>query len=71
MNSLRFSWPTGFPRLLSSPKECPVCTSIGFPEAELPKPLDRTLSLFALHPIRCVNCWRRYYGFSMTNKAST
>jgi hypothetical protein len=70
MNSLRFRWPAGLPRLLGSPKECPVCTSIEFTEAEF-HPFDRTLSLLALHPIRCVNCWRRYYGFSMTNKAST
>jgi hypothetical protein len=47
-----------------------VCTSIEFSEAEF-HPFDRALSLLALHPIRCVNCWRRYYGFSMTNKAST
>src|SRR3984893_4363549 len=31
---------------------------------------EAKLSLLALHPIRCVNCWRRYYGFSKTNKAS-
>jgi hypothetical protein len=34
MNSLRFSWPTGLPRLLGSPKECPICTSIEFTQAE-------------------------------------
>jgi len=69
MNSPRFSWPSGLPRLLYSPKECPVCTSFEFTEAEF-HPLDRIFSLLALHPIRCVNCWRRYYGFSMANKAS-
>jgi hypothetical protein len=70
MNSLRFRWLTGLPRVLSSPKVCPVCTSFEFIDAEF-RPLDRTLSLLALHPIRCVNCWRRYYGFSRTNRATT
>ena len=70
MNALRFNWPAGLPRLLSSPKECPVCTSIEFTDAEL-HPLDRTLSRLALHPIRCVNCGRRYYDFSKTNKVTT
>jgi hypothetical protein len=56
MNSLRFRWLTGLPRVLSSPKVCPVCTSFEFIDAEF-RPLDRTLSLLALHPIRCVNCW--------------
>jgi hypothetical protein len=69
MNSPRFNWPAGLPRLLSSPKECPVCTSIEFTDAES-RPLDRTSSLLALHPFRCVNCWRRYYGFSKPNKAT-
>ena len=70
MNSPRFRWPIGLPRMLSSPKKCPVCTSIEFTEAEFHS-LDRVFSVFALHPIRCVNCWRRYYGFSIANKAAT
>ena len=70
MNSLYFSWRAGFSRLIGSPKECPVCTSIEFTDAEF-HPLDRSLSFLALRPIRCVNCWRRYYGFSKTNKATT
>jgi hypothetical protein len=44
MNSLRFNWPAGLPRLLGSPKECPFCTSIEFTEAEF-HPFDRTLFL--------------------------
>jgi hypothetical protein len=63
MNSLRFSWPAGLPRVLGSPEVCPVCTSFQFVDAEF-RPLDRILSVLALHPIRCVNCWRRYYSFS-------
>jgi len=69
MNSLRINWPTGLPRLLGSPQECPVCTSVEFTDAELHR-LDRILALLALRPIRCVNCRRRYYGFSKANKAT-
>jgi hypothetical protein len=28
------------------------------------QPLDALLQLFSLRPVRCVNCWRRYYWFS-------
>jgi hypothetical protein len=70
MNLPGFSWPAGLPRLFISPKECPVCTSVEFTDAEF-HPLDRTLAILSLHPIRCVNCRRRYYGFSKTNTAST
>jgi hypothetical protein len=70
MNSLRFSWPARLPRLLGFSKKCLACTSVEFTDAEFHS-LDRVLSLLAFHPIRCVNCWRRYYGFSKTNKATT
>jgi hypothetical protein len=43
---------------------CPLCSSYEFKEAESSF-LDRPLNLFSLRPVRCVNCWRRYYWFAM------
>jgi hypothetical protein len=65
----RFQWPTELPRLLWSPPKCPLCTSVEFQIAEK-DPLDRPLSWIAFHPVRCVNCWRRYYAFSVSSKAA-
>ena len=70
MNAPRLEWPANLPRLLWSPRTCPLCKSFEFTEAEL-QPMDRPLALFSLHPLRCVNCWRRYYGFSNAPKATT
>jgi hypothetical protein len=50
------------PQILRS-QECPLCSSIEFRE-DIPQPLDRLLSVFAFRPVRCVNCWRRYYQFA-------
>jgi hypothetical protein len=70
MNAPRFDWPSSLPRLLWSPRTCPLCTSLEFTEAEL-LPMDRPLAFFSLRPLRCVNCWRRYYGFSNARKATS
>jgi hypothetical protein len=70
MNAPRFDWPSSLPRLLWSPRICPLCTSLEFTEAEL-LPMDRPLAFFSLRPLRCVNCWRRYYGFSNARKATS
>lgn len=70
MNAPRLEWPANLPRLLWSPRTCPLCKSFEFTEAEL-QPMDRPLALFSLHPLRCVNYWRRYYGFSNAPKATT
>jgi len=56
------NWPDRFPRLLWSSRSCPLCSSIEFRVAES-HPLDGVLAVFALKPVRCVNCWRRYYWF--------
>jgi len=56
-------WPSGVPRLLWLRRECPLCSSIKFEDAELHL-LDPPLRLLALYPVRCVNCWRRYYWFA-------
>ena len=52
-------WPSRVPRVLWK-RECPLCSSIEFKAAEL-HPLDPILNVFALYPVRCVNCCRRYY----------
>jgi len=39
-----------------------LCTSTEFKSAER-EWLDVFFALFSLRPVRCVNCWRRYYWF--------
>jgi hypothetical protein len=62
MKTTSLHWPPGLPRLLLR-WQCPLCTSIAFTEAEQSAmdPLFRMLHLF---PVRCCNCWRRYYSLS-------
>jgi len=57
-----------FPRIpqILRGRECPLCSSIEFRQ-DIPQPLDRLLKIFAFHPVRCVNCWRRYYQFAPKN----
>jgi hypothetical protein len=45
-------------------KMCPHCTSEKFKAAEL-RPYDGFLRMFALRPVRCMFCWRRYYWISL------
>ena len=45
MNAPRLEWPANLPRLLWSPRTCPLCKSFEFTEAEL-QPMDRPLALF-------------------------
>ena len=56
-------WPSSIPRILWKRRQCPLCSSIEFKTAES-HPLDPFLRPFALSPVRCVNCWRRYYWFA-------
>jgi hypothetical protein len=56
-------WLGRLPQVLWGRRPCPLCGSIRFVEAESGR-LDRLLAVFLLHPIRCENCWRRYYGFA-------
>jgi hypothetical protein len=44
-------------------RKCPLCTSILFTEAEH-QSLDRLLTMLSFHPVRCANCFRRYYSFA-------
>jgi hypothetical protein len=55
------NWPSKVPRLLGMGRPCPRCSSVEF-RAAVPEPADRLLAMFFLQPIRCVNCWRKYYS---------
>lgn len=57
-------WPNWLPRVLWFGLVCPCCESVHFKSSEAHS-LDQLCSLFALHPIRCTFCWRRYYWFSL------
>ena len=56
-------WLGKFLGLLWFGQECPLCTSILFTEAEHHSG-DRLLTLLSFRPVRCVNCFRRYYCFA-------
>jgi hypothetical protein len=66
MDFAALGWLGRLPRVLWTRRQCPLCSSIRFEEAELGS-LDGPLGLFMLRPIRCVNCWRRYYWFAKTS----
>ena len=63
MDTASLKWPDWLPRLIWIRLECPRCNSVKFKPAEL-RSLDGLLSMFALRPIRCTFCWRRYYWFA-------
>lgn len=63
MSIAGLTWPRNVPRLLLIRKECPLCSSIEFQTGDS-HPLDRVLKLFMFFPVRCTNCWRRYYWFA-------
>jgi hypothetical protein len=65
MESAVQGWLGRLPKILWTQRQCPLCSSIRFEVAES-GPLDGPLRLFMLRPVRCVNCWRRYYWFAMT-----
>jgi hypothetical protein len=58
------NWPNWLPRLLCIRRECPCCKSVLFKAAEL-RPLDSLLRMFALRPVRCMFCWRRFYWVTL------
>jgi hypothetical protein len=63
MDIAGLTWPSNVPRLLLMRRECPLCSSLEFKIAES-QPLDRLLKLLMFCPVRCANCWRRYYWFA-------
>lgn len=64
MNVETMTWPNWLPRVLGIRRVCPRCESVKFKPAEL-RSFDGLLGLFALRPVRCMFCWRRYYWFSV------
>lgn len=63
MNIAGLNWPNRLPQFLWIRRECPLCSSTEFKMAESHF-LDSLLGMFSLRPVRCVNCWRRYYWFA-------
>jgi hypothetical protein len=64
MNFSSRTWPNWVPHFVWLRRECPRCNSLKFKPAEL-RPIDSLLVMFALRPVRCMFCWRRYYWFSL------
>ncbi len=62
MSAIKIRWPNWAPRVLW--KKCPYCSSEQFKAAEL-RPYDGILGLFALRPVRCNFCWRRFYWITL------
>jgi hypothetical protein len=69
MDSAASGWLDRLPKVLWTRQQCPLCSSIRFEQAE-PGPFDRLLSLFMLRPVRCANCWRRYYWFAKASSTN-
>lgn len=63
MNTASHTWPNWLPHLLWMRHKCPVCNSIEF-RPDKSRSFDGLLSMFALQPVRCMYCWRRYYWFA-------
>ena len=70
MPNAGLNWPSTLPKLLWNKRECPLCSSVEFEEAESGS-LDSPLGLFSLRPVRCRNCFRRYYWFAKRVKRAT
>jgi len=64
MSTASRNWPDWLPHPLWIRRQCPRCNSVKFKQAEL-RPFDSLLSMFALRPVRCMFCWRRYYWFAL------
>jgi hypothetical protein len=64
MNVEAMTRPGWLPRLLWPRRICPCCNSVQFKPGEL-RSIDGFFALFALRPVRCMFCWRRYYWFSI------
>jgi hypothetical protein len=64
MNIDAMTWPNWLPRVLWFRHACPRCNSVQFKSAEL-RSADELLGMFALRPVRCKFCWRRFYWFSL------
>ena len=54
------NWHNGIPRYVVFRERCPICRTREF-HASMSHPLRSVLQYLAVHPVRCQNCWRRYY----------
>jgi hypothetical protein len=70
MSTANQNCPNWLPHLLWLRHKCPRCNSVEFKPAELHS-FDGLLSMFALRPVRCMFCWRRYYWFAFRTKNPT
>ena len=64
MNDTNWELPSWVPPMPLLRHKCPRCKSVKFKAAEL-RSFDSLLSLFFLHPVRCMFCWRRFYWLSL------
>lgn len=69
MNIAGRDWSRVVPKVLWIRRKCPCCNSTDFKPAEM-RPLDELLGMFALRPVRCKFCWRRYYWLSLHGASS-
>jgi hypothetical protein len=63
MSDSTWTWPDWAPHVLWM-RKCPRCNSVKFKPGEL-RPIDGLLAMFALRPVRCMFCWRRFYWLSV------
>lgn len=68
MTAATTTWPNWLPRVVWFRRVCPCCNSVQFKPGELHS-LDGLFAMFALRPVRCMFCWRRYYWFSLRGAA--
>jgi hypothetical protein len=64
MSNARKDWPDWLPHLLCFRRKCPRCNSVKFKQAEM-RSIDELLAMFAVRPVRCIFCWRRYYWVTL------
>ena len=64
MSNTHWNWPAWLPHPLWMHRVCPHCNSVKFKDAEL-RSIDGLLAMFALRPVRCMFCWRRFYWVSL------
>jgi hypothetical protein len=65
MNTACQNRPEWLPHLLWFRHRCPCCGSDKFKTAEM-RPFDPLLAMFAIRPVRCMFCWRRFYWFRIS-----
>ncbi len=68
MTAATTTWPSWLPHVLWPRRICPSCNSDQFKPGEL-RSIDGLLAMFALRPVRCMFCWRRYYWLSLHGAA--